>query len=69
MVISEMFAATDGLGYTVVQFQRSFAIPDMWTGILVLGMLGYLLSVVFQMVERRVLGWYHGLRAAARRSS
>jgi ABC-type nitrate/sulfonate/bicarbonate transport system permease component len=68
MVISEMFAATDGLGYTVVQFQRSFAIPDMWTGILVLGLLGFLLSVVFQVVERRVLGWYHGLRAASRRS-
>jgi ABC-type nitrate/sulfonate/bicarbonate transport system permease component len=68
MVISEMFAGTDGLGYTVVQFQRSFAVPDMWTGILVLGLLGFLLSVVFQVVERRVLGWYHGLRAAARRS-
>ncbi|MFJ2889902.1 ABC transporter permease [Streptomyces sp. NPDC087305] len=69
MVISEMFAATDGLGFTIVQFQRSFAIPDMWTGILVLGILGFLLSVVFQVVERRVLGWYHGLRAATRRSS
>ncbi|MFC7260513.1 ABC transporter permease [Streptomyces lutosisoli] len=68
MVISEMFAASDGLGFTIVQFQRSFAIPDMWTGILVLGLLGFLLSVVFQVVERRVLGWYHGLRAATRRS-
>lgn len=68
MVISEMFAASDGLGFTIVQFQRSFAIPDMWTGILVLGLLGFLLSVVFQLVERRVLGWYHGLRASARRS-
>ncbi|MFI6654007.1 ABC transporter permease [Streptomyces sp. NPDC050523] len=69
MVISEMFAASDGIGFTVVQFQRSFAIPDMWTGILVLGLLGFLLSVVFQLVERRVLAWYHGLRAATRRSS
>jgi ABC-type nitrate/sulfonate/bicarbonate transport system permease component len=68
MVISEMFAASDGLGFTVVQFQRSFAVPEMWTGILVLGLLGFLLSVVFQLVERRVLGWYHGLRASARRS-
>ncbi|MET9833590.1 ABC transporter permease subunit [Streptomyces sp. NPDC006385] len=68
MVISEMFAASNGLGFTIVQFQRGFAIPDMWTGILVLGLLGFLLSVVFQLVERRVLGWYHGLRASARRS-
>ncbi|MFD9283584.1 ABC transporter permease [Streptomyces mirabilis] len=68
MVISEMFAASNGLGFTIVQFQRSFAIPDMWTGILVLGLLGFLLSVVFRLVERRVLGWYHGLRAVSRRS-
>lgn len=68
MVISEMFAAGNGIGFTVVQFQRSFAIPDMWTGILVLGLLGFLLSVVFQAVERRVLAWYHGLRASTRRS-
>jgi ABC-type nitrate/sulfonate/bicarbonate transport system permease component len=68
MVISEMFAASNGLGFTIVQFQRGFAIPDMWTGILVLGLLGFLLSVVFQWVERRVLGWHHGLRASARRS-
>lgn len=68
MVISEMFAASDGIGFTVVQFQRSFAVPDMWTGILVLGLLGFLLSVVFQLVERRVLAWYHGLRASTRRS-
>ncbi|MFE0251063.1 ABC transporter permease [Streptomyces sp. NPDC059010] len=68
MVISEMFAASNGLGFTIVQFQRGFAIPDMWTGILVLGLLGFVLSVVFQLVERRVLGWYHGVRASTRRS-
>ncbi|MFD9329474.1 ABC transporter permease [Streptomyces sp. NPDC060065] len=68
MVISEMFGASDGLGFSIVQFQRGFAIPDMWTGILVLGLLGFLLSVVFQLVERRVLGWYHGRRASSRRS-
>ncbi|UUU29487.1 ABC transporter permease subunit [Streptomyces sp. CA-210063] len=68
MVISEMTASSNGLGYTIVQFQRGFAIPDMWTGILVLGLLGFLLSVVFRLVERRVLGWYHGLRASSRRS-
>jgi ABC-type nitrate/sulfonate/bicarbonate transport system permease component len=68
MVISEMFAASNGLGYTIVQFQRRFAVPEMWTGILVLGLLGFALSVVFRVVERRVLAWYHGLRASSRRS-
>jgi ABC-type nitrate/sulfonate/bicarbonate transport system permease component len=66
MVISEMFAASNGLGFTIVQFQRSFAIPDMWSGILLLGLLGLALSVLFRLVERRALSWYHGQRRVQR---
>jgi len=66
MVISEMFAASSGLGFTVVQFQRGFAIPEMWSGVLLLGLLGVALSVLFRFVEARVLRWYHGVRAAER---
>ncbi|GAA4425306.1 ABC transporter permease [Georgenia halophila] len=66
MVISEMFAANNGLGFTIVQFQRSFAIPEMWTGILLLGLVGVLLSIVFRAVERPVLAWYTGLRQSQR---
>lgn len=62
MVISEMFASSSGLGYTIIQFQRSFAIPEMWSGIVVLGLIGVIMSFVFQIVERNVLKWYHGQR-------
>ncbi|MFY1695101.1 MULTISPECIES: ABC transporter permease [unclassified Solwaraspora] len=68
MVISEMFAASNGLGFTIVQFQRTFAIPQMWSGILLLGLLGFALSVLFRFVELRALAWYHGLRRAQRSS-
>jgi ABC-type nitrate/sulfonate/bicarbonate transport system permease component len=66
MVISEMFAATEGLGFTIIQFQRSFAIPEMWAGTLLLGLLGLTLSVLLRAIERRVLFWYYGLRHAQR---
>ncbi|GAA1992007.1 ABC transporter permease [Nocardiopsis rhodophaea] len=66
MVISEMFASSSGLGFTIVQFQRSFAIPEMWSGIVLLGLIGFALSVLFGVAERYVLGWYHGVRAASR---
>lgn len=62
MVISEMFASSSGLGFTIVQFQRSFAIPEMWSGIAVLGLIGVAMSFIFQWCERRVLRWYHGLK-------
>lgn len=66
MVISEMSAASNGLGFTIVQFQRSFAIPEMWSGVIMLGLIGFLLSVLFRVVERRVLAWYLGVRRSQR---
>jgi ABC-type nitrate/sulfonate/bicarbonate transport system permease component len=66
MVISEMFAASSGLGFTIIQFQRGFAIPEMWSGILLLGLLGVALSLLFRVFEHQVLSWYHGLRRAQR---
>jgi ABC-type nitrate/sulfonate/bicarbonate transport system permease component len=67
MVISEMGPASNGLGYSTIQFQRSFAIPEMWSGILMLGVIGVLLSLVFRVVEQRSLRWYHGLRQSERK--
>lgn len=61
MVISEMFAATNGLGAAIIVFQRSFEIPEMWSGVLMLGLFGFALSVLFGLFERRMLGWYHGM--------
>lgn len=66
MVISEMFAADNGLGFTIISFQRSFSLPEMWTGILLLGVLGVLLSLIFHAVERSVLSWYRGQRQSQR---
>lgn len=68
MVISELFAASNGLGFAIVQSQRSFAIPEMWAGMLVLGLLGVSLALLFRIVENRQLAWYHGLRRAQRSS-
>jgi ABC-type nitrate/sulfonate/bicarbonate transport system permease component len=66
MVISEMFAASNGIGFAVVQFQRGFALPEMWSGIILLGLIGFVLSVLLRLVEGWALGWYHGFRAAQR---
>jgi len=66
MVISEMFASSSGLGFTIISFQRGFAIAEMWSGIVLLGLLGVLLATAFRLVERRVLAWYHGARQAER---
>lgn len=62
MVISEMFASSSGLGFVIIVFQRTFAIPEMWSGIVLLGLIGLALSLFFQVIEKRVLAWYFGLK-------
>ncbi len=63
MVVSEMVASTVGIGYFILNAQQDFESVDMWTGIIVLGILGSLLNFLFVVVERRVLRWYYGERA------
>lgn len=65
MVISEMVASTNGLGYFVLQAQQTFAIREMWAGIIMLGLIGYTCNVLFVVAERRMLAWHRGWRAAA----
>ena len=65
MVISEMEASTNGIGFFILQSQRSFAIPDMWSGILLLGLLGFALNAGFVELERRVLRWHRAAQASA----
>lgn len=62
MVVSELVASTNGIGHHIIQAQRVFALPDMWAGILLLGVLGYVLNAVLVVVEGRMLGWHRGAR-------
>lgn len=65
MVVSEMFASTNGIGHLIVNFQNQFQVPEMWSGIVLLGILGVLMSLIFQFIQKRVLHWYFGLKEAS----
>ena len=57
MVISELYAATDGLGFRILRAQRQFKMVDLWAGLVVLGLLGAVLNGVLALAERRILRW------------
>lgn len=63
MVVSELVASTSGIGFFILDAQQRFAFTDMWTGIIVLALIGSALTFLFIAVERVVLGWYIGARA------
>lgn len=62
IVVSEMVAAVNGVGFYVLNSQQTFAIPETWAGTLVLGLVGFGTSLLFVLVERRVLSWHFGLQ-------
>jgi ABC-type nitrate/sulfonate/bicarbonate transport system permease component len=64
MVLSEYFSSTSGVGYVLLISKNTFEMGPMWAAILLIGLLGYLLNVLFLLVERRVLAWHRGWRAA-----
>jgi ABC-type nitrate/sulfonate/bicarbonate transport system permease component len=60
MVISEMVAASNGVGYFVLAAQRGFKIREMFAGVVTLAVIGYLLNRIFVAIENKVLAWHHG---------
>lgn len=66
IVVSEMIGSTNGLGYYILQAQRTFAIPEMYGGVVLLAILGFALNTIFVFVESKVLGWHYGQTSRAR---
>jgi ABC-type nitrate/sulfonate/bicarbonate transport system permease component len=60
MVISEMVAASSGIGYFILSAERGFKIREMFAGVLTLAVVGYVLNRVFLAIENKVLGWHYG---------
>jgi ABC-type nitrate/sulfonate/bicarbonate transport system permease component len=62
MVISELVGSTDGIGFQLLEAQRSYDFPGVWGTIFVLGVLGYLFNSAFLSAERRVLSWHRSAK-------
>ncbi len=64
MVLSEYFSSTSGVGYVLLISKNTFQLAPMWAAIVLIGVLGYVLNVLFLLAERRLLAWHRGWRAA-----
>jgi len=56
-IVTEMQAGQSGLGFNILMAQRSFRSPELYAGILVLGILGLIANQLLLMAERRFLRW------------
>lgn len=58
IVVTEMFIGTNsGLGKKIIDSQITYEIPTMYAAILLAGIVGYLLNLLFLMLEKRFLHW------------
>ncbi|MBX6328940.1 MAG: ABC transporter permease [Pseudolabrys sp.] len=62
MVISELIAADDGLGFYILRNQRLFLTENVYAGVLAIGTIGLALTLALLTFEKRVLAWHHGWR-------
>jgi ABC-type nitrate/sulfonate/bicarbonate transport system permease component len=69
MVVSEIYGSPIGLGNFILRSGSSFAVTDTWGGTVLIGLLGYGLSVVLLVVEHLLLGWYFQRPPRVRRNT
>jgi ABC-type nitrate/sulfonate/bicarbonate transport system permease component len=58
VVVAEMFIGSDnGLGHRIIDAQQVLNVKSMYAAILAAGILGYLLNVLFLLIEKSVVHW------------
>lgn len=56
-VVGEMLAGRDGLGLWILLAARSFRAPDLFAGVIMLGLVGFVSALLLSALERRLLRW------------
>lgn len=57
VILAEMLAAQEGIGFRILDLERSFQIRDMFAWIVVLVLLGAAMMKVFDVAERKLVPW------------
>ncbi|WP_420995411.1 ABC transporter permease [Cupriavidus sp. 30B13] len=58
VIVAEMFIGSEnGLGHAIIDAQQVLNVKTMYAAILAAGALGYVLNIVFLLIERRVVHW------------
>jgi ABC-type nitrate/sulfonate/bicarbonate transport system permease component len=58
MVVSELYAASEGIGFYIIYRQRTFRYTEMWSAILLLALIGVVANLLFAAAEKRVMRWH-----------
>jgi len=62
VVVAELVAANEGLGYRILKFSRFLQTPQMWVYVILLGLIGLALDAAFRALNRRLFHWVESTR-------
>jgi sulfonate transport system permease protein len=62
MVVSEMQGGTNGLGFHIRYAHRTFETADAYAGVILIGVVGFVVNLVFLVLESRLMRWHRGAR-------
>ena len=57
VILAEMLSAESGVGFLILDLQRSFQVRSMYAWIFILGAVGLLLNTLFERVEDVIVPW------------
>ncbi|ALD93107.1 ABC transporter permease [Cupriavidus gilardii] len=58
VIVAEMFIGSEnGLGHRIIDAQQVLNVKSMYAAILAAGALGYVLNILFLVIERRIVHW------------
>jgi NitT/TauT family transport system permease protein len=62
-VTVEMIAGSNGIGFSILDAERSFHFSEMYAGIAMIGAVGYSANLIFVRLSDRVVRWHKGFTA------
>jgi NitT/TauT family transport system permease protein len=57
LIVAELVAANEGLGFRILKFSRFLQTPKIWVYLILLGTIGLLLDLMFRALNRRLFKW------------
>jgi len=57
VVVAEILGSREGLGYAILLAQRAYRSADLFAGIALLGLIGYLTALALNRLEARLIHW------------
>lgn len=61
LVVAEMVAAQNGLGYMILRSQRYLATDTIFAGLILIGLIGLITDFLFRVLTRIVAPWHERL--------